>query len=447
MILVDEHPQSLKQMSLDAPYFYGAAIPAAVLNENATAQVVLESNPRIFECVEAGVDVRVGTIAWGAFRNAANSTHIGTPKLGLVSPDSNELLEHDVLVFATGARDVVPSFAGWNLPGVFGVKAGLALLDLYQCYEGRRTLVLGTSPEAVRFVRSALAAGVEIVGMVEPSQHFAAGQAAADEMMRARVPVHYGRIIAAAEGATAVNGARLTPASGAGVPDTVACDTICIAIGSLPNIELPAAMGCDLMFDASVGSWLPTTSDSRMTTLQDIYWLSRFCGGEDQVQAVLAGIRGDKGLASVPAKGTGQGDYLRLWIDTLFRTGGGSVMLCQCEEVTREAFLGLAPPRYLGGQLRHPQSPVTGNGNAPRIQQDQMKRMTRVGMGHCQGKRCRDEAALLLSTRFGIGLESITPGSYRFPVRPIDLDLIAAGDETPEMRENWLYWPAAPENP
>jgi hypothetical protein len=66
--------------------------------------------------------------------------------------------------------------------------------------------------------------------------------------------------------------------------------------------------------------------------------------------------------------------------------------------------------------------------------------MTRVGMGHCQGKRCRDEAALLLSEVFGIDLARIRPASYRFPVRPIDLPLIAAEDDSPDTRERWPHW-------
>ena len=119
------------------------------------------------------------------------------------------------------------------------------------------------------------------------------------------------------------------------------------------------------------------------------------------------------------------------------------MILCKCESVTREDFLGLAPPAYLHGGLRHPQSPVTGpEGTGPRVHQDLMKRMTRVGMGHCQGKRCRDEAALLLSLRFGIGQEAIRPGSYRFPVRPVDLSLIASA-EPAGLR--WSYWLHDPE--
>lgn len=448
--LVDEHPQSLARMSFDAPYFYGAALPAALMNENAIAQVVLEGNPALAACFEAGIDLRLGTIAWGAFQNGPNAAHVGAPKVGLVDATGNALVEHDVLVLATGVRDFVPSFSGSALPGVFGVKAGVAFLDIYQCYEGQRTLVLGTSARAVDFVRRAVARGVTVVGMVEPGEAFASGPEASSEVAALGVPVHLGAVPVAAEGSVAVTGARLRPVAG-GADVSVDCDSICIAIGVLPNIELPAAMGASLRFDAGAGTWLPESDAAGRTSLPGVIWLSDFAGGAAVLAPALAAVGQDAPMGQpVGPAGQAQGAYLRDWIAALAATGGDAVTLCKCEEITRGEFLGLAPPPYLKAALRQPQTPLTGPGGpARRMQQDLLKRMTRVGMGHCQGKRCRDEAALLLSLHFGIGIEEIRPGSYRFPVRPVDLALIGAEDDTPDTRDRWSYWlhqpPALPQ--
>ncbi len=447
--LIDEHPQTMAQMSFDAPWFYGAALPGALANVNAISQVVLEANPQIFACFEAGIDVRVGTVAWGVFQNGPNNSHVGTSKVGIVSAEGNALIEHDVLVLATGTRDFVPSFKGSDLPGVLAVKAGMAFLDLYQCYEGEETLVLGTSARAVEFAERALARGVRIVGMVEPGADFAAGPAAQERIRALRIPLHFGTAIVAAKGTTAVTGARLRPVAG-GVDVTVACDTICAAIGVLPNVELPAAMGCKMWFADPVGSWLPEVDGAGRTNLPNVFWLSGFAPEGGDAAATLAAIEGRATTGTRRSAAPGaveQGSYLRRWVQALVETGGGSVILCKCESVTRDALLDLAPPSYLAGNLRLPQSPVTGPGPGPRVHQDQLKRMTRVGMGHCQGRRCRDEAALLLALRFGIGLEEIKPGSYRFPVRPVDLSLIAAEDDTPDTRDKWSYWLHAPEPP
>ncbi|WP_413873853.1 FAD-dependent oxidoreductase [Albidovulum sp.] len=438
--LIDEHPQDMGQMAFDAPWFYGSAIPAAVANANAVAQSVLEGSPALASCFEAGIDVRVGTVAWGAFQNVPNSQHIGPPKVGLVDAEGNAMLEHDALAVATGHRDFVPSFRGSDLPGVFGVKAGLAWLDLYRCYEGKRTLVLGTSARAVEFARRAMAAGVEIVGMIEPSDRFQAGKAAAAEIAGLGIPVHFATTILGAEGRMAIEAARLCAVVG-GDEAILACDSICCAIAVLPNIELPAAMGCRLRFDTGAGLWLPETDAAGRTSLDGVLWLSDFVASD--VDAALAALaepaaRDGKTPPAPPAlAGT-----LRTWVAALLATGGGGVTLCKCEEITRDDFLGLRPPPYLGVGLRHPQSPVSTSLAGPTIHQDQLKRLTRVGMGHCQGKRCRDEAAILLSVQFGTDLETIRPGSYRFPVRPVALARIAA-EEPPG--ERWSYWLHEPE--
>lgn len=443
VILVDEHPQALKDMSIDAPYFYGAGLPAALNNANAIGQTFLEANPELMKCLESGIDVRLSTILWGAFRNDENSIHIGTPKVGLVSRDGNELLDHDILVIASGVRDFVPSFLGWELPGVFGAKAGLALLDSYGVFEGERVLILGTSDIAMRLVRSLRSKQITVAGVVEPGDSAAAGPEAAAWLESEGIPVHFGKVIAAAKGKVAVDGARLVTLDGE-KSEEVVCDSIAVAIATLPNVELPAAMGCRMRFSADLASWVPEVSVHGETNLEGVFYLGSNAN-EALVEAMLASISGAAGDRRQEPKSasTDASAYIRQWIASLHQTGGLDVVMCQCESVTRREFCHLEPPKYLGQGMRSPQVPTsrTDNPDAPRLNQDLVKRMTRVGMGHCQGKRCRDEAAFTLMQRFGVGAEDIRPGSYRFPLRPIDLSLIADDDETDDIRLNWQMWP------
>jgi D-hydroxyproline dehydrogenase subunit alpha len=441
--LVDEHPQQMKDMAFDAPYFYGAALPSALLNENAMSQAVLASNPLLSDCFNAGVDVRIGTIAWGAFQNSRNSRHIGSSKLGVVSRDNNELIEYDVLVLATGSRDFVPSFKGWEIPGVFGVKAGEKLLTSYECFEGTRTLVLGTTALAVEFARIALARGISISGLVEPSDRFDAGPAAASWIAEQGVPVFHNRVIGSARGTAHVSSVMLESTDGDAGALEVGCDSICVAIGSMPNVELPAAMGCKMEYQKDIGAWMPQVCSHQETSLSGVFWLSAFNRDASQIQRILDRIHDD--AISVSGHITarpfpGQSAYMHHWVDVLQRTGSEDVVLCQCESVSRADFLNLQPPRYLGFGLRNPQSPLKTDAAGSRVSQDLVKRMTRVGMGHCQGKRCRDEAAILLALRFGISLPEIKPASYRFPVRPLELGIVAGPDDTYDTREKWSMW-------
>ncbi|ACI59662.1 FAD-dependent pyridine nucleotide-disulphide oxidoreductase (plasmid) [Rhizobium leguminosarum bv. trifolii WSM2304] len=441
--LVDEHPQALKNMSFDAPYFYGSGLPASLSDETAVFDNVLGSNELLLECVENEVDVKVGVVAWGAFHNTENSLHIGAPKVGLVSREGNELVEYDHLVLATGSRDFVPSFKGWELPGVLGGKGGIKLLNSYQAFNGTRCLVLGTTTLAVDFATAALERGIAIAGFVEPTAEFKAGPDGLGWVEAQGIPVFFESVILQANGTDKVSSATVTSLNGAPATE-IDCDTICMSIAVLPNIELPAAMGCALRFTEEFPAWLPSVDGGLQTSVPNVYWISTFNPAEGQVDTVLSAIGGTKGknaATAASASGLGnQADYISVWVAKLFERGGKDVVLCQCETVTRGDFLDLKPPRYLGAGMRSPHIAVTGGEGGAKISQDLTKRMTRVGMGHCQGKRCRDEAAMLLSQRYGVPLKDIKPGSYRFPVRPIDMSLIAAEDDDYHTREKWPHW-------
>lgn len=438
--LVDEHPQALKSMSLDAPYFYGSGLPAGLSDDAAMFDNILSSDDRLMECIEAEVDLKIGTIAWAAFHNAPNRQHIGTPKVALVSAEGNELLDYDSLVLATGVRDFVPSFKGWDLPGVFGVKAASILLARYQVFNATRVLILGSSTLAVDFARLARASGVEVVGLVEPSKQFGGSAEDATWLEGKGIPVHLGKVIHAADGVDAVRAARLVPSAGDGPELEIPCDGICVAIATLPNVELPAAMGCDMHFSEDLSAWIPTVSRALETSVPGVYWASEIDCASDPVARILAAMADERdGLGDLaPQVSGGSGVQAARWVETLHRTGGQDVVLCQCESVTRADFMGVEPPRYLGKGLRLPKTHLSSDGT---VNQDLAKRMTRVGMGHCQGKRCRDEAAIVLAQRYGIPLRNIKPASYRFPVRPIDMELIAAPEGDAYTQGLWQNWP------
>lgn len=59
---------------------------------------------------------------------------------------------------------------------------------------------------------------------------------------------------------------------------------------------------------------------------------------------------------------------------------------------------------------------------------DELKRVTRIGMGPCQGRGCRDIVLRELSKVTGKPISEIHPGTIRPPVKPVKLGLLA-GDE------------------
>jgi hypothetical protein len=58
-----------------------------------------------------------------------------------------------------------------------------------------------------------------------------------------------------------------------------------------------------------------------------------------------------------------------------------------------------------------------------------VKRMTRAGMGLCQGRTCGRHVARLIARETGLDLSQIPPDTQRPPLRPIPLEILEEKDE------------------
>ena len=84
------------------------------------------------------------------------------------------------------------------------------------------------------------------------------------------------------------------------------------------------------------------------------------------------------------------------------------MLICRCEEVTEDEVL---------------EAIASGCDTVTWV-----KRMTRAGMGLCQGKTCSRLVAQLIAQQTGKSLAEIRPDTRRPPVRPIPLDILEAKD-------------------
>jgi thioredoxin reductase len=458
--LVDEHPQSVATMSLDTPYFYGSRLAPVLSDTSAIAERVLGSSTLLMDCLEAGVEVLTQTCAWGSYRPGPNSRSVELPRVGLADAERSWIATYDSLILATGARDLVLSFPGWQLPGVMGAAGVLALATRYQALAATRCVVLGSGALGLEVAQRLLDAGVEVPAVVDVSAT-PRGDAQRHAALRAAgVQFHLSRVITAAIGARGVEGVRLQSVEEAGSADeSIACDTVCIAIGLVPNIELAALTGCTLEFRADLGGWVPLLDQNQCSSVQRVYVVGDAAGTADamlrdgsvaqqQGQRAARAIAACEGLADaaaavLPAGADRSGSLAQPnaiecaceWLRALVSAGGLDVVVCQCEEVTRRDLLELRPPGYVRKTTAAPRGQRADSGS---LKPDLVKRLTRAGMGHCQGKRCREHTALLLAQMHGLDPASISCGSYRAPVRPLPLQLLASGSD--EDNESWPTW-------
>ncbi|MFM9852859.1 MAG: FAD-dependent oxidoreductase [Sphingomonadaceae bacterium] len=408
VLLVDENPVSGALMGNDVPLYFGGRMTTATQNSQRMLEAIFISEAGLEAAMEAGVEVLLGTSAWGVYRNGPGVASLPEQVVGLADSERSWMVGFDHLVLATGARDLAMAFPGWNQPGVMGAAALQMLLTRYDAFAGRRILILGSHDLALETALIAHERGVEVVGLVEVRAEPQGSAALVAKVVAAGIAIHHGQVIAAATGGIdGVEGARLTNG------DTIACDTICVAIGLVPSIELVDAMHGARELRATRGGYIPA--------------------GEAAVSAV--------GLcAGLPDTGFDHIAYRMEWMAALAAISADDTIICQCEEVTRADLIGVQPPNYLprpAPMCARSLETLLDDGPA---NQDQIKRLTRSGMGVCQGRRCRDQVAMLLALESGTEFGTIPLATHRAPVRPLSMKIMADWQEPAAMDAAWDVW-------
>ena len=82
-----------------------------------------------------------------------------------------------------------------------------------------------------------------------------------------------------------------------------------------------------------------------------------------------------------------------------------NTILSRCEDLTRERILACIEEGYQTI--------------------DEIKRVTRAGMGPCQGRTCRMLIAQELSTYYHVPMEEVLMSGFRPPIKPVPMGVLA----------------------
>jgi NADPH-dependent 2,4-dienoyl-CoA reductase/sulfur reductase-like enzyme len=393
-----------------------------------------------------------GVTVWGMFPAAEGW------EIALDGPGGFGSVLAPFVILAPGAYDRPVPFPGWTLPGVLTAGGAQGLLKTQRVLPGRRFLLSGTGPLQLAVAAALVQNGGEVVAVLEGArvdwhalQHataawgqwtrLAEGLEYAQALRAARVPVRTGWAVAAAHGDDEVKAATITRLDAdwrpiPGTQERVEVDTVVVGYGFVPSTELSRLAECEHTLRPELGGLVPVR-DERLLTCQPGLYVAGDAGGitgaaaariEGRLAALSVcrrlGIRGaDERAIGQAIRGLERERRFARALAAVFSPGPGlnelatdDTLICRCENVTL-------------GEIR---KAVRGGARAV----NEVKGLTCVGMGNCQGRTCGTLVPRLVARELAALGCQVPPKAdlltMRPPIHPLSLQALseyAAPDE------------------
>ncbi len=383
------------------------------------------------------------TQVWGIFKDHT---------LALARNGTSSSLGFKKLLLATGAYDRPVPFPGWTLPGVFTAGGAQKLVKTDRVLPGEKILLAGTGPLQLVLAQQILKAGGRIKAILEAGDltkdwlqglkgiwgnwdYLKEGWGYLRQIQKAGVPRLRKHMILEALGQGRVEEAVIAEVDSnwrprPGTERTVKVDAVCLGYGLVPSVELTLLAGCEHQYDSGLGGYVPVRKENMETSVEGIYAVGDGAGVAGAKVALYEGrIAGlsiacslgyisdadvEKGI-NPSRKRLSRSRRLRKVLDEismpragLYELANHDTVICRCEEVT----LG-----EIQEALAHDTTQVKD-----------LKRMTRAGMGSCQGRMCGP--TLMEIMRHQPNGVPDGPGSLlpRPPIKPTALRVLAASE-------------------
>lgn len=268
------------------------------------------------EAEEVGVEIRLGCEVYGvhqgtvleAVQTSFDNSSGGTSRSSSYLSFKPESITAEKVIFATGGAENALNFEGWTLPGVMGAGAAQTMINVWRVLPGKRVLMVGSGNVGLIVTYQLLQAGAEVAAVVEGASKIGGYGVHAAKISRAGVPILTSHTVVRASGKSQVTGAEIARVDESwnpipGTEQTVEVDTICIATGLRPNTRLASLAGCQLMYSAILGGWVPIHNKRLETTSPGIYVAGDAAGVEEASTALEEGRLAGISAASAMGKG------------------------------------------------------------------------------------------------------------------------------------------------
>lgn len=243
------------------------------------------------ESLDLGIDVRLDTEVVG----------LG-PDLKVWAVEARQrsyTLEASRIILATGATENAVPFPGWTLPGVMTAGCAQTMINVHRVLPGKRVLMVGSGNVGVIVAYQLLQAGAEVAAVIEAAPALGGYGVHTAKVRRAGVPMLVRTTIVRAEGTEGVERAVIAEVDGKFQPlsvteRTLEVDTICLAVGLTPSIELASLAGCKTVYVPELGGHMPLHDEYMRSSIPAVYVVGDIAGVEEASTAMeegrLAGI-------------------------------------------------------------------------------------------------------------------------------------------------------------
>lgn len=365
-------------------------------------------------------------------------------RVDVVGPRGTERVDATALILATGTHERFVPVKGWTLPGVIGLGAATVLMKSQHILPGRNVVVAGAGPLLLLVAAMILEAGGRVAALVDLNgvTDWAArlpvmlsrpdliwqGSQWWSRLVRAGTPVFRRHTVTEIEGDDSVRGVQLAAVDeswsvSATITRTISADAVCIGHGLCPSTEMTRLLNVPHRFAPELGGWVPEIDDDYRTEKEGLYVVGDAAGVQGAAAAPLSGEVA--ALSAAHALGRGGHDRHDQLVRartpllkalrrasrfgramsglTRIRSGlvadiSPDTIVCRCEDVTRRQI-----DDAVGAGCRDI---------------NQVKAVTRCGMGPCQGRMCGDAATSIMALSVG-SREHVGHLTARPPFRPV----------------------------
>ena len=207
---------------------------------------------------------------------------------GVETPDGIILFKTEKEIISAGAEENFLLFGNNDLPGIYGAGGVQTLMNVYGIIPGRSVLMVGSGNVGLIVSYQLLQAGVEVKALVEVMDHVGGYYVHMAKLRRQGVPILLRHTVKEAIGTEQVEGAVIQNME-TGEEKLLEVDTICIAVGLTPSIQLLKQAGCRTASIPELGGEVILHNEDYETSIKDLYVVGDAASIEEASSAMIEG--------------------------------------------------------------------------------------------------------------------------------------------------------------